>query len=333
MSKIFVITEHRDGELREITLQMLQKANELSGILSASLTAVVLGADTEALSIQIGPLADEIITVADGSLGTFDVDRYQAIIGGLMRIHKPVLTLLGHTPWGMDLAPVLSVHTGLPLATDSVDILIEDGIPKVVRQIYSGKLFSKVSLKKAEGHLITVRPGAFPSAEAGRRAGLVVPAELPAVLPALRKTFLAYEDTGAGEVDISQADLLVAIGRGVGDEENIAPIKEMAEGMGGSLACSRPIVDKNWLPKYHQVGTSGKSVKPKIYLALGISGAFQHVAGIAGADTVIAVNKDSMAPIFRFADYGVVGDLFKVTEALNEKLQLKKTGGKACSTV
>ncbi len=333
MSKIFVITEHRDGELREITLQMLQKANELCVTLSASLTAVVLGAETEAFATQIGPLADEIITVADGSLGTFDVDRYQAIIGGLMDTHKPVLTLLGHTPWGMDLAPVLSVNTGLPLATDGVDILIEDGIPKVVRQIYSGKLFSKVSLKEAEGYLITVRPGAFPPAEAGSRVGTVLPADLPADLPALRKTFLEYEDTSAGELDISQAELLVSIGRGVGDEENIAPMKELAESLGGSLACSRPIVDKNWLPKYHQVGTSGKSVKPKIYMALGISGAFQHVAGIAGADTVIAVNKDPMAPIFRFADYGVVEDLFKVTDALKVKLQIKKTGGKVCSTV
>ena len=183
MSKIFVIAEHRDGELREITLQMLQKANELCTELSTSLTAVVLGADTDEFAARIGSLADEIITVADDTLKTFDVDRYQAIIGSLIETHKPVLTLVGNTPWGMDLAPVLSVKTGLPLATDGVDILMEDGKPKVIRQIYSGKLFSKVSLKDAEGYLITVRSGAFKPAEAGSRAGAVVSIPLPADLP------------------------------------------------------------------------------------------------------------------------------------------------------
>lgn len=319
MSKIFVIAEHRDGELREITLQMLKKADELCGTLSASLTVVVLGADNDAFATRIGKMADEIITVTDDTLSTFDVDLYQEIVSGLIQEHKPILTLLGHTPWGMDLAPVLSVRTGYPLATDGVDILIEDDSPKVVRQIYSGKLFSKVALKASDGHLITVRAGAFQPAEAGNRAGEVV--AVPAAgLPERKKVFKEFVETGAGELDITQAELLVSIGRGVGDEENIAPIRELAECLGGSLSCSRPIVDKNWLPKYHQVGTSGKTVRPKVYLALGISGAFQHVAGIGGAGTVIAVNKDPMAPIFRFADYGIVEDLFKVTEALKEKV-------------
>jgi len=129
-----------------------------------------------------------------------------------------------------------------------------------------------------------------------------------------------FVDTGAGEIDITQADLLVSIGRGVGEAENIATIRELADRMGATLSCSRPVVDKNWLPKFHQVGTSGKSVRPKVYLALGISGAFQHVAGITGAGTVIAVNKDRKAPIFRVADYGVADDLFKVTDSLKEKL-------------
>ena len=126
-------------------------------------------------------------------------------------------------------------------------------------------------------------------------------------------------EAGAGEVDISQADLLISIGRGIG-EENIEVVKELADRLGGTISCSRPIVDKNWLPKYHKVGTSGKSVKPKVYLALGISGTFQHVAGIAGAGTVIAINKDKKAPIFRVADYGVVDDLFKIVDSLKEKL-------------
>ena len=124
-----------------------------------------------------------------------------------------------------------------------------------------------------------------------------------------------------GGVDITQAELLVSVGRGICEQDNVALVKELADMMGGVLSCSRPVVDKNWLPKFHQVGTSGKSVKPKVYLALGISGAFQHVAGITGAGTIIAVNKDKKAPIFRVAHYGVVEDLFKVVEALKGKLK------------
>ena len=131
---------------------------------------------------------------------------------------------------------------------------------------------------------------------------------------------MEFVETGAGEIDITQADLLVSIGRGVGEQENIQGIQDLANRMGATLSCSRPVVDKNWLPKFHQVGTSGKSVRPKVYLALGISGAFQHVAGITGAGTVIAVNKDHKAPIFRVADYGVAEDLFKVVDALKDKL-------------
>ena len=176
------------------------------------------------------------------------------------------------------------------------------------------------SLKESDTYLISVRAGSFPSDKAGDYKGDVIRIEAPVDLPEIRKEFLGFEDSGAGELDITQADLLVSVGRGIGEEENIPDVKELADRLGGVLSCSRPVVDKNWLPKCHQVGTSGKSVKPKVYFALGISGAFQHVAGIGGAGTVIAVNKDKKAPIFRVADYGIADDLFKVVEALKEKI-------------
>ena len=144
--------------------------------------------------------------------------------------------------------------------------------------------------------------------------------ELLSDLTEPEKVFIEFVDTGAGDIDITQAELLVSIGRGIGEEDNIAQIKELADLMGATLSCSRPVVDKNWLPKYHQVGTSGKSVRPKVYLAFGISGAFQHVAGITGAGTVIAINKDRKAPIFRVADYGISDDLFKVADALKSEI-------------
>jgi electron transfer flavoprotein alpha subunit len=319
MGEIFVVVEHRKGEVREITYQLFWKANELCQKLSHTLTAVLLSGKDEVSLAEIRERADKVITFEDERVKNFDGDLYKELLAGLIKEHRPFLTLMGHTPWGMDFAPSLSIKTGYPLATDCVDILVEDGRPKAVRQIYTGKIFSKVAFKDSEGYLITVRGGAFPIDKAGEHKGEVIKKDIPGDLPGARRQFVAFEDAGAGAIDITQADLLVSIGRGVGEADKIPIMQELANIMGGVLSCSRPVVDKNWLPKYHQVGTSGKSVKPKVYLAFGISGAFQHVAGISGAGCVIAVNKDKKAPIFRVADYGVVEDLFKVAEAIKAK--------------
>jgi electron transfer flavoprotein alpha subunit len=321
MADIFVVVEHRKGEVRDITYEMLFKADQLCRAYSHNLTAVMFGGKDEGFAEDILRKADKVIVFEDERLKDYDSDMYKDILQRLVVEERPFLTLMGHTSWGMDLAPALSVKTGYPLATDCVDILLEDGRPKVIRQIYSGKVYSKVSFRESQGYLITVRQGAFTPEDMEERQGELVKKEVPADVPEPRRQFVEFVDAGVGAVDISQAELLVSIGRGVGEEENVPVVKELADLMGGVIACSRPVVDKNWLPKYHQVGTSGKSVKPKVYLALGISGAFQHVAGISGAGTVIAVNKDKKAPIFRVADYGVVDDLFKVVDALKAKLQ------------
>ncbi|MGD2125402.1 MAG: electron transfer flavoprotein subunit alpha/FixB family protein [Desulfobacteraceae bacterium] len=320
MGEIFVVVEHRQGEVREITYQMLWKANDLCQTLSHTLTAVLIGGKDEPFISDLTGRVDKVIAVEDEKLKDFNGDLYKEILHRLIEESRPFLILIGHTPWGMDFGPSLSIKSGFPIATDCVDILLEDGHPKVIRQIYTGKLFSKVSLKESESYLVTVRSGAFPADKVGERQGQVIKKEIPADLPEISKQFVAFEEAGAGDVDITQAEVLVSIGRGIGEEDNVPVLRALAELMGGVLSCSRPVVDKNWLPKYHQVGTSGKSVKPKVYLAFGISGAFQHVAGITGAGTVIAINKDKKAPIFRVADYGVVEDLFKVVDALKEKL-------------
>ena len=322
MGEILVVVEHRKGEIREITREMLFKARELCSGAYHELVAVVLVGDEAGSMVQeVAKMADKVLVFQGPWFENFDSHVYGEVLTSLVRERKPFLTLIGHTSWGMDIAPALAVQSGYPLATDCVNILLEDGRPFAIRQIYSGKLFSRVSFRESAGYVFTVRPGAFlvPEGELQREGQI----EMHEPYPHMAKTgkeFLEFVDTGAGDVDITQAELLVSVGRGVGEEENIARIRELADVMGGTLSCSRPVVDKNWLPKYHQVGTSGKSVKPKVYFALGISGAFQHVAGIAGAGTVIAVNKDKKAPIFRVADYGVVDDLFNVVSALKEKL-------------
>jgi electron transfer flavoprotein alpha subunit len=321
MGEILVLAEHREGELREISLQMLNKASELCRIYSHELSVVLIGSGMESLTKILAERAKRIIVYNDERLTHFDSDHYKEILAALINERKPLMIWIGHTPCGMDLAPALSVKTGYPLATDCVDIMLDSERPRVVRQVYSDKIFSCMTFRDAPTYLVTVRGGAFPSDNSEDYQAEIIYAPVPPLPEKSRREFIGYRDADKGEVDICQAELLVSIGRGIGDKENIEGIKELADIMGGVVSCSRPVVDKKWLPKYHQVGTSGKTVKPKVYLALGISGAFQHVACISGAGTVIAVNKDKKAPIFRVADYGVIADLQSIVAGLKEKLR------------
>jgi electron transfer flavoprotein alpha subunit len=323
MAEILVLAEHRNGELREITLQMLDKAADLCRKHSHELSVVLLGSNAENLVAELKGRANRVIVYNDERLQHFNVEYYKEILAALISERKPMMVLIGHTPWGMDLAPALAVKAGCPLVTDCVDIQLDSGKPKVIRQVYSGKIFARLAFREAPAYLITVRVGAFPAGKGGDYQAEIIQSPMPPLTVKSNREFVGYQDTCKGDVDICQAEFLVSIGRGIGEQDNIANIKTLAGLMGGVISCSRPVVDKKWLPKFHQVGTSGKSVKPKVYLALGISGAFQHVAGISGAGTVIAVNKDKKAPIFRVADYGVVADLLNVVAALKEKVGKK----------
>ena len=321
MTEVMVVAENRNGEIREITFQMLNKASELCRKYGHQLSVVVLGSEVENLVGQLKDRANRIIAYDNPRLQHFDPAEYKEILAALIAERKPLITFMGHTPWSMDLAPALAAKTGYPLATDCVDVLLDSGKPIVVRQIYGGKIFCRMSFRDAAGYLITIRSGSFPASKSVEYQAEVIPAAMPSTSTNVRREFLGYQDTGKGEVDIAQAELLVSIGRGIGEEENIGDARELASLIGGMLSCSRPIVDKKWLPKFHQVGTSGNTVKPKVYLALGISGAFQHVAGISGAETIIAVNKDKKAPIFRVAHYGVVADALDIIGALKAELR------------
>jgi len=326
MSEVFVIVEHRLGEIRDITLEMLWKAGELAQKRSYNVTAILLGHEVSSIAETISDRADKIIISDDEQLKNFNADIYKEIIAGLIEESKPSLILIGNTAWGMELAPCLAVRTGFPLATDCIDITFRDGKLTVQRQMFSGKIFSNVSFSSSAGCLLTIRSGVFPKDRIGDRQAQIVQREFSLKEIPQKKDFIEFVETAAGDVDIAQAELLVSVGRGIGEEENISLVRELAEALNGLLSCSRPIVDKNWLPKYLQVGSSGKSVNPKVYVAVGISGAFQHLQGITGAGTVIAINKDPKAPIFRAADYGIVGDLFKIVPVLKEKVLETKKG-------
>jgi electron transfer flavoprotein alpha subunit len=320
MNEILVLAEHRNGELRDITLEMLGKARALGDASGRGVTALLLGSGVGGLAGALKDQADVVLVCDHGGLKDFNSAVHQPVLAEVVGQRKPGLVMIGHTAFGVDLAPSLAVALGLPLASDCIDIVHENGSFRATRQIYGGKINATVCFSDAPTVMVTVRSSAFP-VEAASRGGKVeeLAAAVP-VEPAIRR-FLAYVELVAGDVDITKADVIVAIGRGVREQENVPMIEELAEMLGGVVACSRPVVDAGWLGKDRQVGSSGKTVKPKLYLAIGISGQFQHLSGMKSADTVIAINKDPKAPIFSAADYGIVGDLMKVVPALKEKIR------------
>ncbi len=320
MDDIFVLVEHRQREIRDITFEMLMKGKVLSEHMGRSLTALLLGNDVGAMAEGLKDLANRVVLIEDPKLENFNSEAYQQVLGSVVEQEKPFLILIGHTAFGMDLAPSLATQMNAPLATDCIDVMVEDDRIKAIRQTYGGKLNVEVSLKPAQRSMVTVRPASFSVADYSL-AGEIIRVASPLTEEIASKKFLQYVEAAVGEVDITQAHILVSVGRGIKDPENIPIVQELADSLGAPLSCSRPVVDKKWLSKDRQVGTSGKTVKPKVYIAIGISGAFQHIAGMKGSGTIIAINRDPKAPIFNVAHYGIVGDLFKIVPALKGKIK------------
>ena len=325
MKKIIALAEHRQGELRDITWEVLSKGRQLAEGMGAEVEVALLGKGVKKLAEALKPKANRVLLVEDDRLEAFNSETYQRVLTQLITERKPSLTLIGHTAMGMDIAPALAVQLKMPIATDCIGVDVAGESFALTRQLYGGKVNAAVSFLKGGPYVITLRTGGFPVVEKDL-PGEIVSVPSPLTDEGLAKRFLQYVEAAVGEVDITQANVLVSVGRGIKEAENIPLVKELADMLGGALSCSRPVVDKKWLPKDRQVGTSGKTVKPKVYIAIGISGAFQHVAGMKGAGTVIAINKDPKAPIFSVATYGIVADLFKFVPVLKEKVkELKKS--------
>jgi len=326
MTKIFVLTEHRQGQIRDITYEMLTKAREIAEKTGAELTAIMLGKNIKEQAKSLIEYAKTVICIDDPRLENFNSKAYKLVLAKLIAEHKPTLVLIGHTSYGIDLAPRLAATLNLPLATDCIDLAFEGDIFTVTRQMYGGKVNVKATARKAETYLVTIRQAAFTAQKPQTPMnGQITETPSPLTEDITEKRFLQYVLPPPGGVDITAADKLIGVGRGIKDAANIPQIEELAKVVGGVLSCSRPIVDKGWLPNDRQVGTSGKTVKPKLYLALGISGAFQHVLGMKNSDLIIAVNKDPKAPIFNFANYGIVEDLFKIVPSLKNKVNEART--------
>ena len=320
MKQVLVLVEQRRGEIREITEEMLSKGRELAEIAEAELTAVILGNNVKDFAQRLARLANRVIVVEDEKLTNFNSEIYQRVLVPIIEEEKSDLVLIGHTSFGMDLAPSLAAELNMPLATDCIDLKLDGERLLAIRPVHGDKVNTSISFSRPAPYVVTIRSGSFPIQEYDL-SGEITYHDF-SIGEVKYKKFLEYVEPLVGEVDITKADILVGVGRGIGDgEKNLPIVEDLAKALGGVVACSRPVVDKKWLPADRQVGTSGKTVKPKVYIAVGISGAFQHISGMKGADTIIAINKDPKAPIFGVADYGIVDDLFKVVPALASKIR------------
>ena len=309
--KVFCVAEYRFGELNPLSIELLNLANRIKG--DGTAEAVVIGRDVGKYAEELAKYADKVWKIEDESLENYTPDLYVDVLLQLADREKPDLILVGNTAQGGEFAPYLAAKMNAPIVTDVVAV---DGT-KVSRYLMQGKLMVDLKLKSTPA-VLTVRQGVFK--EAVEVGGEIVDAGIKPSRESRRK-FIKYVEPEVGEVDIAQADIIVSVGRGIEDASNIALAEELASLLGGVVAGSRPVIDNGWLPKDRQVGISGKVVKPKLYLALGISGAFQHVMGMKDSELIIAVNKDPEAPIFGVAHYGVVADMFEVVPELIEKLK------------
>jgi electron transfer flavoprotein alpha subunit len=319
MADILALVEHRQGAIRDVTYEVMGCGRKIAESLNTRLTAVLLGRNTAEFADTLKSQAHRILLIDDERFADFNSESYCKALAGIIKKENPLITLMGHTAFGMSVCPALGVELDIPFTTDCLGLEMTDGNPRVIRQMYEGKLNARVGFRESPSYLVTLRAGCFPAEDSNLEAEIVT-CNLEATAGPGHLKFIEYVEAAVGDVDIGKADILVAIGRGIKEKENIAMVEEFAELIGGVLACTRPVVDAEWLPKDRQVGSSGKTVKPKLYIALGISGAFQHIAGMKGSDTIIAVNKDPDAPIFNDADYGVVDDLFKVLPVLRNKI-------------
>jgi len=321
MGKIFVLAEQRQGQIRDVTYEILTKGRELAEKTNSELVAIILGKDVKEQAKPLSEYAKTVLLIQDAKMEGFNSEAYRKILTKLITEHKPSLVIMGHTSYGMELAPRLAAALKMPLATDCVDLGFEGDALTVTRQLYGGKVNVKATARKAETYMVTLRQATFKVQKPAQPAnGEIIEIPSPLTEEIAEKRFIQYILPAIGGVDITSAEKLVSVGRGIKDQGSIPMVEELAKTLEATLVCSRPIVDKGWLPSDRQVGTSGKTVKPKLYIAIGISGAFQHILGMKNSDLIMAINKDPNAPIFGFADYGVVQDLFKIVPVIKDKI-------------
>ncbi len=318
--KVFVYVAHKDGKADDSALELATAARSLFP--GSNPVALVAGSGVDAVCREVAPSFGEVWKFDQAALAYPNAELLRPLLAKVLTAGS--ILLLPHNTLGLDLGPGLSVKLGAAYVPDVVGADGMEGTTlKVVRQEFAGQVSAHVHADVSKGAVITVRSGAFRPADAGA-AGEIVDRSAEAAGLTARRKFVELVEAEAGDIDITREDVLVSVGRGIGEKENIALVEELSQAMGAALCCSRPIVDAKWLERPRQVGTSGKTVKPKVYLALGISGSFQHLGGIKGNPFLLAINKNPKAPIFQAATVGVVADLMELLPVLTEKIKASR---------
>jgi electron transfer flavoprotein alpha subunit len=317
---VWIVAEQREGALRKVSFELASTARKLADQLGEEVGAVLLGSGVEAMAAQLGKYGVDKVFVADNpALEPYTTDAHAAAVAKAVKDNDPSILLLGASTQGKDLSARLVGKLATGMATDCTDVKIADGKLLAIRPMYAGKCFGEVVVTGAP-QMASLRPNVFTIVE-NAKAGAVVKFD-PALDAAQLKTkVLEVQKEAAGKIDVSEANIIVSGGRGMKGPEGYAILEELAKLLSAAVGASRAAVDAGWRPQSDQVGQTGKVVSPNLYIACGISGAIQHLAGMSSSKYIVAINKDADAPIFQRADYGIVDDLFKVVPALTVEVK------------
>ena len=321
---VLVILEQRDGKWNRMSFEALAAGEKIAAALGVTVQAAVIGCGVDGPASEAAAYnVAKVFAVDHELLAQYTADGYTAALTELIKTQRPRVVVFPHTYQVRDYAPKLSTRLERPLISDVVDVKTESGRLTFVRQLFQGKMNSDVHAA-GEPEFVSIQAGAFRGAVPGG-PGVVVEKFTPQLHASqIRSKPEEPFREAQRSVDLSAADIIVSVGRGIKEKENLPVVEELAGVLGAELAASRPICDNGWLPMERQVGSSGQTVAPKVYFAIGISGAIQHLVGMKGSKTVVAINKDENAPIFETADYGVVGDLFEIVPALIQEIKKAK---------
>jgi len=320
---VLVFIEHKGGVLNKTSLEAIAAAQKLGTDFGQGVSAVVFGSSSLAQEITAYEV-EKVISAENDQLADYTPDAYAAALEQVIRAANPQYVIMSHTYLARDFAPKVAARFGKGLIGDCIRMNVDGGKATFTRRIFLGKLDADVVSDGEAPTFVTFQSGAFRGDQAAKGSG--APVETMAVeIGEVRMKPEAPFQEAKQAVDLSKADIIVAVGRGIKSKDNLALAEKLAEALGGDLAASRPICDAEWLPIDRQIGSSGQTVAPKLYVAIGISGAIQHLVGMKNSQTIVAINKDPEAPIFDIADYGIVGDLFEAVPVLTEEIKKLKS--------
>ena len=323
---ILVLVELADGKIESMTFQLLAIGRRLAAEMKVELVAAAIGHQMENVveALQDNGI-DRILVVDDPALTLIGGEVQAHVFAEIARQIEPRLIFIGYSLVGMELTPAVASKLGINALTNCVNVELRDAAVTVTRPLFDGTMHAQIALEENATAVVALQKGSAPATARSAKKAVVQSITMDVKSIPTRSRVLEITEEPKGDVDLAKAEIIVAVGRGIGDKEKIHFTAELAEALGGTLACSRPVVDVGWLPRERQVGASGKSVAPKVYVACGISGAIQHLTGMRDSKRIIAINKDPNAPIFQVAHIGVVGDLFEIVPALTKAAQEAQT--------